>query len=151
VGDKLSKWMLGASPELGPIRSSRNETGKILCSYTTRPSPSDTMAACLGVLGSSGYNLTEKYLNVLFPRSSTIAAENGYFLQFVRGSSIYTIRNLFCILVHSDGSYRRHNNPTQRSLCSTSPWRMRCPHFPERVMSLVLPASRLLQDLRDLP
>jgi len=33
--------MLGASPELGLIRSSRNETGKILCSYTTRPSPSD--------------------------------------------------------------------------------------------------------------
>jgi len=42
VGDKLSKWILGASPELGPIRSNRNETGKILCSYTTRPSPSDT-------------------------------------------------------------------------------------------------------------
>jgi len=35
--------MFGASPELGPIRSSRNETGKILCSYTTRPSPSDTI------------------------------------------------------------------------------------------------------------
>jgi len=42
VGDELSKWMLGASPELGLIRSSRNETGKILCSYTTRPSPSDS-------------------------------------------------------------------------------------------------------------
>jgi len=44
VGDELSKWMLGASPELGPIRSNRNEKGKILCSYTTRPSPSDKNA-----------------------------------------------------------------------------------------------------------
>jgi len=50
VGDKLSKWMLRASLELGPIKSNRNETGKILYSYIIKPSLSNIPPQILCVI-----------------------------------------------------------------------------------------------------